>query len=452
MTNTREHRLIARIAELEAENQALRVRITELEQQVSKLSATSTSPPKSPAPGFVKPNRQKRRRKKPGQKPGHAGSYRHRSTEADEIVETPLEDCPHCHGVIENITTHQQYVEEVIPAQTQSGYCQNCQRRVESHHPQQVPHRLIGPRALLIAAELKHAMGVPYRKVVTVLKRLCGLSVTAGALAQSMQSLAKWFTPQYQAIQTGLRQSHCTYVDETGWRLNGQSCWLWAFTTDSYTLYEVNASRGHQVVLEQLSADYDGVIVSDFYTAYNPLPYTQQKCLVHLLRELSDVRKTNHTQEYAAFAKKLTRLLRDAIRLKQKQSVVTQSTLERRFKRLTHRLEELAKADYHDSDCQRLAKRLAKHSDSLFTFLSHMQVSTDNNRAERAIRPAVITRKISGGNRSPKGSEALSIITSVIQTCKQQNKDFVEIGLEIIRRYHHGLDAGVLTVETTAPT
>ena len=98
------------------------------------------------------------------------------------------------------------------------------------------------------------------------------------------------------------------------------------------------------MVLEQLSADYDGVIVSDFYTAYNPLPYTQQKCLVHLLRELSEVRKTNHSQEYAAFAKKLTRLLRDAIRLKQKQSDFTPSTLERRFKRLTHRLEELAKA------------------------------------------------------------------------------------------------------------
>ena len=135
-----------------------------------------------------------------------------------------------------------------------------------------------------------------------------------------------------------------------------------------YTVYEVNASRGHQVVLEQLGTDYDGVLVSDFYTAYNPLPYTQQKRLVHLLRELSDVRKTNHTQEYAAFAKKLTRLLRDAIRLKQKQSDFSQSRLERRFKRLNHRLEELAKADYHDSDCQRLAKRLAKHSDRYSPF------------------------------------------------------------------------------------
>ena len=201
MTNTREQQFIARIAELEAENQALRARVTELEQQVSKPLATPTSPPKSPVPGFVKPKRQKRRRKKPGQKPGHAGSYRRRPTEADEIVETPLEDCPHCHGAIENVTTHQQYVEEVIPAQTtvvcyqtQNGYCQNCQRRVESRHPQQVPHRLIGPRALLIAAELKHAMGVPYRKVATVLKRLCGLSITAGALTQSMQSLAKWIS------------------------------------------------------------------------------------------------------------------------------------------------------------------------------------------------------------------------------------------------------------------
>ena len=75
---------------------------------------------------------------------------------------------------------------------------------------------------MLIAAELKHANAkVPYRKVATVLKRLCGLSITAGALTQSMQSLAKWFTPEYQAIQAELRRSNCTYVDETGWRLDG---------------------------------------------------------------------------------------------------------------------------------------------------------------------------------------------------------------------------------------
>ena len=210
MTNSKVQQLITRNAELETENQGLCNRIVELEQQIAKLVASPASAAKTATtvPGFAKPKRQKRRRKKSGQKPGHAGSYRRRPTEADEIVETPLEDCPHCHGAIENVTTHQQYVEEVIPAQTtvvcyqtQNGYCQNCQRRVESRHPQQVPHRLIGPRALLIAAELKHAMGVPYRKVATVLKRLCGLSITAGALTQSMQSLAKWFTPEYQAIK-----------------------------------------------------------------------------------------------------------------------------------------------------------------------------------------------------------------------------------------------------------
>ncbi len=81
-----------------------------------------------------------------------------------------------------------------------------------------------------------------------------------------------------------------------------------------------------------------------------------------------------------------------------------------------------------------------------------MDVESDNNRAERAIRPAVVTRKISGGNRSPKGAEALGIITSVIQTCKLQKRDFVEAGLEIIRRYHSGLPAGVLTDTSPAPT
>ena len=231
MTNSKVQQLITRNAELEAENQGLRNRIVELEQQIAKLVASPASATKTGTtlPKFVKPKRQKRRRKKPGQKPGHAGSYRHRPTEADEIVETPLEDCPHCHGLIENVTTHEEYVGEVIPAQTivvcyrtQSGYCQNCQKQVRSRHPQQVPHRLIGTRAMLIAAELKHAKAkVPYRKVATVLKRLCGLSITAGALTQSMQSLAEWFTPEYQAIQAELRRNNCTYVDETGWRLDG---------------------------------------------------------------------------------------------------------------------------------------------------------------------------------------------------------------------------------------
>ena len=112
----------------------------------------------------------------------------------------------------------------------------------------------------------------------------------------------------------------------------------------------------------------------------------------------------------------------------------------------------MAQATYETHDCQRLAKRLSRHADQLFTFLEQMDVESDNNRAERAIRPAVVTRKISGGNRSPRGTEALGIITSLIQTCKQQDRDFVEVGLDIIRRYHAGLPAGILNDVSPAPT
>lgn len=458
MTDIREQELLARIAELEAENALLRARIAELEQQLSELLTSHNSVPPSSVPAFVKPRHQKQRRKKPGQKPGHPGSYRQRPAEADEVIEVPLEDCPNCHGVLEDVNTCEQYVEEVIPAhtivrcyRTYKGYCPNCQRTVESRHPDQIPNRMIGSRALLLAAEMKHGLGVPYRKVATSLKRLCGLSITAGALVGEMNALAKWLKPEYEAIQSALRQSSSVHVDETGWRLDGESCWLWAFTNDSFTIYEVNSSRGHQVVLQQLGEEYPGTIISDFYTAYNPLPYKQQKCLVHLLRELSGCK--DDTDEFLAFRKKLTRLLRDALRLKQRMTDTPKETYDRLSGYIHQRLSDLACASYQTPDCQRLAKRLRKHSHQLFTFLEQMDIESNNNCAERAIRPAVVTRKISGGNRSPVGTEALSIITSIIQTCKQQDKDFVEVGMEIIRRYHANLPTGVLlTGATLVPT
>ena len=458
MTDTREQKLLDRIAELVAENASLHTCIAKLEQQLIELTASSPPSDDPPAPAFVKLKRQKRRRRKPGRKAGHPGSHQQRPTKADEIVEVPLEDCPHCHGSLENVHTCEQYVEEIIPAHTKiicyrthKGYCPHCQRKVESRHPDQIPHRMIGSRALLIAAQLKHELGVPYRKTASVLKRLCGLSVTPGALVQQMSALAGWLKPEYEAIQFALRQSSSVNIDETGWRLDGKSCWLWAFTNDSFTIYEVNASRGHQVVLQQLGEDYAGTVISDFYTAYNPLPYRQQKCLVHLLRELSKCAPGN-TEEYAAFRKKLTRLLRDSLRLKQRVFDLPQDVFDRQLKRIHQRLAKLAGATYETDDCQRLAKRLTRHAHQLFTFLEQMDVESDNNRAERAIRPAVVTRKISGGNRSLKGTEALGIITSVIQTCKLQKRDFVEVGLEIIRRYHAGFPAGILTDISTAPT
>ena len=137
------------------------------------------------------------------------------------------------------------------------------------------------------------------------------------------------------------------------------------------------------------------------------------------------------------------------MRLKQRITDTSHETYYRLLGLIHNRLSELCSVSYQTDDCQRLSKRLRKHSHQLFTFLEEMDVDSDNNRAERAIRPAVVTRKISGGNRSPVGASALSIITSIIQTCKQQRRDFVEVGMEIIRRYHANLPMGVLLANAT---
>ena len=174
MMNTREQQFIARIAELETENQALRARIAELEQQVSKPLGLPPLRLQNRLSPICQTETTETSSQKAGAKTGTrrqlSPSSHHKLT---KLLTTPLEDCPHCHGVIENVTTHQQYVEEVIPAQTtvvcyqtQSGYCQTAKDGWKAVTRSKYPHRLIGPRRCCIAAELKHAMGVPYRKVV----------------------------------------------------------------------------------------------------------------------------------------------------------------------------------------------------------------------------------------------------------------------------------------------
>ena len=144
---------------------------------------------------------------------------------------------------------------------------------------------------------------------------------------------------------------------------------------------------------------FDGTLVSDFWSAYNAVcAADRQLCLVHLLRELEKVDQTNASVEWRAFAKKLRRLVRDGIRLRKRPDFKPE-TYASRIARIDQRLMALARDEYIDADAARLAKRLGKHCDGLFTFLDRPEVPYENNLAERMIRPAVILRKNSQSNR-----------------------------------------------------
>ena len=161
--------------------------------------------------------------------------------------------------------------------------------------------------------------------------------------------------------------------------------------------------------------EFQGVLVSDFYSAYNSVEGSKfQKCLVHLLRELKNVRQYKDiSEDWSEFEKKLKRLIRDGIRLwRDKKPKITGEQYVHLRSLLEKRMDELLAVEWINPNVKRLQRRLLKYRNHLFTFLYNDAVPFDNNFAERAIRPAVIQRKNSGGNQSIDSAETQSILMS----------------------------------------
>jgi len=208
--------------------------------------------------------------------------------------------------------------------------------------------------------------------------------------------------------------------DETGWRVDGKTHWLWCFMDEQTTFYMVDRSRGNPALLKLFQESFDGILVTDFWAAYDSVGWWKhQCCLVHLLRELEKVNQRNTSEEWLAFSKKTKRLIQDALRLRAHEDF-TPEKYESRIKQLYVRLLDLALAGYTDKDAQRLAKRLEKYRDELFTFLDHPKVPSDNNHAEGEIRSAVLMRKVIYGNHSADGAMTQSVLMTVFRTLKRR--------------------------------
>lgn len=187
------------------------------------------------------------------------------------------------------------------------------------------------------------------------------------------------------------------------------------------TYYLIDRSRGSPALLKFFSEVFAGTLVSDFWGAYNAVCCGQrQTCLVHLLRDLENVEHyRSGDKDWPVFAKKLRRLLGDAIRLWKREGVPESEYASKRS-RLSLRFEGLIEADWQNADACRLIKRLRRHREDLFTFLDKPGVPFENNHAERAIRPAVIIRKNSYANRSDRGADTQAVLMSIYRTLKQR--------------------------------
>jgi len=441
--------------QLRAENAALRRRITELEEQVAKLEAELArvkgqleeaqragkrqAAPFSKGPPKVNP-------KRPGRKGGHPPAHRPRPERVDHVLEAELPPgCPFCSGELGDHEVREQFVIDIPPVEpivtqfnVHIAYCQDCGARVQGHHPEQISGALgaaavqIGPRALGLAAELKHGMGIPYRKIERAFSVGFGLDVSPGGLARGGQRLARQAEPTYAQLMLQLRESEVVNADETSWKIGGEKAWLWVFTNEALTVYVIDPTRAHEVAERVLGEEFEGVLGCDCFPAYDPLAYRQQKCLGHLLRRCSRI-ALMQSEEAVAFSQQVAHLLRRAIQLKKRKAEMSPHGYRVARGKLEAALDRLLAQEVNDPENAKLVKLLTKHRHHLLTFLYVEGVDPTNNIAERRIRPAVIVRKISAGNRSDRGSDTHAILTSIIQTCRQQEKDFLDVATRLLR-------------------
>jgi hypothetical protein len=282
---------------------------------------------------------------------------------------------------------------------------------------------------------LHYGLGLTISQVQELLRYQLQTKLSPGGLAAAWARLADIFIPWYEQLAAEARRGAVLHADETGWRVNGVTYWLWCFANRDTCFFLIDRSRG-SLALEQFFIEaFDGVLVTDFWGPYNAvLAADRQCCLAHLLRELEKVDQTNFSAPWKAFAKQLRRLVRDGIRLR-KRADFTPAKYDSRIRRIDARLRALAGEAYADADATRLAARLRKYHDHLFTFLDKPAVPYDNNLAERMIRPAVILRKNCQGNRSEKGAAVQAVLMSVYRTLKLRGHDPIQTIVSALRTY-----------------
>lgn len=400
--------------------------------------------PSGSLPPYAKPSAPPRRKKR-GAPLGHTGAARPRPEQIDRRETHQLPACPACGGTLTRTHRTRTRIVEDIPDDRKPvvtehtihrDWCPCCRKQVEPPVPDALPNCTLGNRTVALSAWLHYGLGVTTRQIVDVFNRHLKLSITDGGLTRMWHRLSDVFEPWYEQIHRHGLDAGVLHADETGWRVEGRTWWLWCFATTDATFHLIDESRGHAALDEFFVEEFRGVLVTDFRAAYDAVGRTKQKCWPHLLRELKEVDAgSDNGGDWPAFAKRLRRIYGDAIRLELARPTLPADEFGMKLARLHGRITDLAVGDWANPHARRLAKRLSKYGAQLLTFVEFEGVPSSNNHAEREVRPAVLMREASYGNQSERGARTRSVLMSVMRTLKKRGLDPMSTLVDALRIY-----------------
>lgn len=372
--------------------------------------------------------------RKRGGQIGHKGFGRKKEERVDSHIHTYLTNCPHCHAPLSRTKAFDTHTVTDIPHWSKMApitteysierqWCSNCKKEVHAAPKGLIPGSRLGSNLFTIVAVWKYRFRDPLNKIVERLLTHYHLTVSEGTLIHMFTRAKQWLGPLYDEILLEIRSSPVKQADETGWRVGGENFWCWAGVTSKSTYYTIEGSRGGGVAKDMLEGS-KGVLVRDDYAAYTKLPLPQQSCWAHPLRIGHDLSHyDNATDEVRKLHKKL-KLLFDLL----SEDITRPFNKEERqqlYEWYRKDLQKIIGEKDLPADARKLQTRIRNQYTNLLTALLYEGVPLTNNAAERAIRPMVVTRKISGGSKTPKGAKIHAVNMSVIETIVKRKQPLI---------------------------
>jgi transposase len=416
--------------QLKRENELLKAKLTELEARLAQYENAHT-PPSLRRGKIRKKDQDKENKGKPGQKIGHKGVTRS-YVAPDKQVEVTMDRCPDCgtelgspfridSKIIEEIPEPQ----PIIVTEYKIGHyiCPCCHKKVVASDPG-CPHEgKFGNNVIAQATLLKYDGRMPHRIIQDAMMRLFGLKISPATILDLTRRAADAVQSEYEAILNKIRGAPILYVDETSIHVQGERHWIWTFSTPSESFFVIRKSRGMKVLTEVLTRRFRGIIVCDGWKSYSSFTNRIQRCWAHLLRESKVI--SEKFEEAIPLHKGLKELYESLTK-----ALENDPPPEVRIN-LWHFAQEALRQwigkEYFEVKVRKFIGKISNGFEHWFTFIINPGVEPTNNRAERALRPQVVLRKILGTLRNDKGTSIHERIMTTLATWGQKGLDSLQM-------------------------
>ena len=418
------------LEQLKHENELLKAKVIELEARLAQYENAHT--PTSLRRGRnCKKDREKDIKGKPGQKIGHKGVTRPYAT-PDRQVKVTMDRCPDCGTdlgapfridtkIIEEIPEPQ----PIIVTEYKIGHyiCPCCRKEVVASNPG-CPHEgKLGNNVIAQATLLKYDGRMPHRRIQDAMMRLFGLKISPATILDLTRRAADAVQSEYETILNKIRGAPVLYVDETSIHVQGERHWIWTFSTPSESFFVIRKSRGMKVLTEILTRRFKGIIVCDGWKPYARFTNRIQRCWAHLLRESKDIaEKFEEAIPLHNALKELYEILTEAL-----ENDPPPKVRKRLWQLAREALKHWTLKEYSLDKVRKLIRKINNGFDYWFTFVINPGVEPTNNRAERALRPHVVLRKILGTLRNDKGTSIHERIMTTLATWGQKGLNSLQM-------------------------